>query len=89
MKINGGFQSYQGIRSTAEKGQERISWGSSECPNNREPMTGGKLTIRNSQQNWGSTKWRKGKAQSELLGTWKVQQVWTIHGFNVSVIFIL
>lgn len=45
MKINGGFQSYQGARSTAEKGQERTSWGSNECPSNRElvkisPKTG-------------------------------------------------
>lgn len=87
MKINGGFQSSEGARSTAEKGQERISWDSNECPSNRELMTGRKLTIRNSQQNWGSTKWRKGKTQSELLGTWKVQKLWTIHGFTA--IFIL
>lgn len=38
MKINGGFQSYQGARSTAEKGQARISWGSNEGPSNRVPV---------------------------------------------------
>lgn len=28
MKMNGGFQSSQGARSTAEKGQVRTAWGS-------------------------------------------------------------